>query len=61
MYMAGRALQMIGLVLAPIALIQALDGGSGQGVAQRELMMLAVAAGVFLLGRFLEGRSRHAG
>jgi len=56
--MAGRALQMIGLVLAPIALIQAIDGGSGQGVAQRELMMLGVAAGVFLLGRWLEGRGR---
>ena len=50
MYMAGRALQMVGLVLAPIALIQALDGGSGQGVAQRELMMLAVAAGEDVAG-----------
>lgn len=54
---AGKTLQMIGLVLAPIALFHGIEGGSAQGVAQRELMILAAAGAIFLLGRWLEGRA----
>ncbi len=59
MFLLARALQLIGLVLAPIALFHGIEGGSGQGVAQRELMLLAVAGAIFLLGRFLEGAARR--
>jgi hypothetical protein len=49
---AGRALQMIGIVVTGIGLFLGLLGGNVRG----ELALLAVGAGVFFSGRLFEKR-----
>ena len=56
MYTLARFLQMIGLIIVPMALFYGLRGGDARGVATQELIIMAVGAGVFLLGRVLESR-----
>ena len=47
----GRFLETLGVVLAPMALIVGLMTGSGR----QELLMLAAAAAIFLVGHRLAG------
>lgn len=50
MHAAGRVLQFLGLVMTGIALFE----GIASGNARRELLLLAIGAGVFFAGRLLE-------
>jgi hypothetical protein len=52
----GKALQLVGLVLLPVAMLLELSGALGResGVADM-LLMLVFGAMAFALGRFLEG------
>jgi hypothetical protein len=52
----GRALQLVGLVVLPTAMLLELSGALGRdsGVADM-LLMLVFGAGAFALGRFMEG------
>ena len=47
----GRFLEALGVVLAPLSLIVGLVTGSGR----QELLMLAAAAAIFLVGHRLAG------
>jgi hypothetical protein len=54
MLLFGRALQMIGLALLPLAIIMQLTG-----LGLREMLMLAVVGAViFWIGRLMEGLGR---
>jgi hypothetical protein len=52
----GKALQLVGLVLLPVAMLLELSGALGResGVADM-LLMLVFGAAAFAVGRFLEG------
>ena len=55
----GRFLQACGLVIAPMALFYYIEnaGRAAEGrLASMELLILATAAGIFILGRLIEGR-----
>lgn len=55
----GRFLQACGLVLAPMALLYYFEnaGRANEGeLAKNELLILASAAGIFILGRIIERR-----
>jgi hypothetical protein len=54
----GRALQLVGLVLLPTAMLLELSGALGRdsGVADM-LLMLVFGAAAFALGRFMEGHA----
>jgi hypothetical protein len=54
----GKALQLVGLVLLPVAMLLELSGALGResGVADM-LLMLAFGAAAFVLGRFVEGHA----
>jgi hypothetical protein len=58
-YTLARFLQALGLVLVPYALFVGIRGHeAGQsGVAAMELAILAGAAALFLLGRWIEARA----
>lgn len=56
MYTVARFLQMIGLLVVPMALFYGLQGGDVRGVAMRELMIMAGGAFIFILGRAIEAR-----
>lgn len=51
MYAFARALQLAGLVVTGAGLWNGLLGGN----VRRELLLLAVGAGIFFLGRWLQG------
>jgi hypothetical protein len=55
----GRSLQMIGLVVLPLAMVLELSKllGRGFGVSDMVIMLVAGAA-AFLMGRILEGYAR---
>ena len=57
MYTFARFLQMLGLVIVPLALFYGIEGGASRGVAMRELMIMAGGAAIFLVGRALEARA----
>ena len=59
MYTLGRLLQLTALLIVPFALFHGIEGGAAKGVAQRELLMLAAGAALFILGRFLEVKGRR--
>jgi hypothetical protein len=52
----GKTLQLVGLVLLPVAMLLELSGALGResGVADM-LLMLVFGAAAFALGRFIEG------
>lgn len=52
----ARFLQMIGLLIVPMALFYGMEGGDTRGIAMRELVIMAIGAGIFVLGRALEAR-----
>lgn len=57
----GRFLQACGLIIAPMALLYYIEnaGRAAEGrLASMELLILATAAGIFILGRLLEGGRR---
>lgn len=54
MYAFARALQIAGLIVIPLGLWNGLLGGN----VRRELVLLGVGAGIFFLGRWLQGRGR---
>ena len=54
MYALARSLQVAGLVVSGAGLWNGLLGGDVRG----ELLLLGLGAGVFFLGRYLQGRSR---
>ena len=56
MKVLGKALQLVGLVLMPVAMTLELTGALGRdsGIADM-LLMLAFGAAAFTLGRFVEG------
>lgn len=58
MYGLGKFLQLVGLVLAPMALFYGIEAGDRRGALALELGLLGAAVCVFLLGRWLEGRGR---
>jgi hypothetical protein len=51
-YEFARALQVAGLVVTGVGLWNGLLGGN----VRRELVFLGVGAGIFFLGRWLQGR-----
>lgn len=58
MYAVGKFLQALGLVLAPVALLYGVQAGEKKGAIALELGLLGAAVGVFLIGRWIEGRAR---
>jgi hypothetical protein len=57
-YAVGKFLQAVGLVLAPVALFYGIQAGDRKGASALELGLLGAAVGVFLIGRWVEGRAR---
>jgi hypothetical protein len=57
-YAVGKFLQAVGLVLAPVALFYGMKAGENRGAIAVELGLLGAAVGVFLIGRWVEGRAR---
>ena len=57
MYTLARFLQMVGLLVVPMALFYGMQGGDARGVAMRELTIVAAGAAAFILGRYLETKS----
>ncbi len=51
LYAAGRTLQLVGLVMTGIGLIQGVVGGN----IRQELALLALGAAVFFAGRLVQG------
>lgn len=51
MYRVSRSLQLLGLVVTGVGLWQGLLGGN----TRRELLLLGIGAGIFFLGRYLQG------
>ena len=61
MRIIGRLLQFAGLVLLPLSMILELSGILGATFGTRDmLVMLLFGAGIFYLGRIVEGYSRSA-
>lgn len=58
MFGFGKFLQLLGLVVAPMALFYGIEAGDRRGALAIELGLLGGAVCVFLLGRWLEGRGR---
>ena len=57
----GRSLQLAGLALLPLSMILELSGVLGATFGTRDmLVMLIFGAGIFYLGRIVEGYSRPA-
>ena len=57
----GRLLQIAGLVLLPLSMLLELSGVLGATFGTRDmLVMLVFGAGVFYIGRVIEGYSRPA-
>ena len=56
----GRSLQLIGLVLLPLACVWQLVGGLGRSGGLSEMLLLfGFGVAAFYLGRFLEGYARR--
>lgn len=55
MWVLGRTLQLLGMGNVLVGFYVGLTEAQGMGP---ELTMLAIGSGLFLLGRFLEGRAR---
>lgn len=58
----GKALQLVGLILLPVAMLLELSGALGRdsGLADM-LLMLVFGAAAFTLGRFVEGYAAGPG
>lgn len=57
MYAFAKALQVVGMVLLPVGLFYGIEHRDEKGAIATELLFVAGGAAVFLLGRFLEGRT----
>ena len=55
----GKGLQIVGLVLLPLAcMLEWQSGGLGRGTVAYMLLMMIVGVIAFVLGRFVEGYAR---
>ena len=55
MYLAGKFLQALALVIVPLALWYGISHQDEPGVLMKELLVLAAGAALFLVGRRMEG------
>jgi len=53
-YALARAMQLAGLVVTGVGLWQGVLAGN----VRRELLLLGIGAGIFFLGRYLQGSRR---
>lgn len=54
----GKALQVVGLVLLPLACMMEWQGSLGRGAVAYMLLMMVAGVIAFVLGRFVEGYAR---
>jgi hypothetical protein len=55
----GKGLQVVGLVLLPLAcMLEWQSGGLGRGTVAYMLLMMVTVVMAFVLGRFVEGFAR---
>jgi len=55
----GKGLQIVGLVLLPLAcMLEWQSGGLGRGTVASMLLMMVAGVVAFALGRFVEGYAR---